>query len=149
MAVDPNWILIIVGALLVLLEVVLGGFAGFDLVLIGTCIALGGAAGLFAHDLRVGYAVGAVLGVLYIVVGRRWVRARMRRPSVRTNTDALIGQRGLVTGGIEQHAPGQVKIHGEVWRARSAEPETVRIEAGSEVVIDSVEGVTLIVRRPS
>ena len=146
---DPNWYLIIVGALLVLLEVVLGGFAGFDLVLIGTSIALGGAAGLFAHNLRVGYAVGAVLSVLYIALGRRWVRARMRRPSVPTNVDALIGQRALVTGAIAPHAPGQVSIHGEVWRARVPDAETVAIETGNEVVVESVDGVTLLVRRPS
>ena len=35
MSIDWNWALVVVGALLVLIEVALGGFAGFDLVLIG------------------------------------------------------------------------------------------------------------------
>lgn len=146
---DGNWVLIIVGALAVLTEVVLGGFAGFDLVLIGTCIAAGGAIGLACHDVRIGYAAGAALSVVYIVVGRRWVRARMRRPSVQTNTDALIGQRGLVTGEIAQHAPGQVRVDGQVWRAQGPDTETSPIRVGTEVVIESVNGVTLLVRRMS
>ncbi len=146
---DPNWWLIIIGAVLVLIEAALGGFAGFDLVLIGTCIMAGGAVGLFTHNLRVGYATGAILSLLYLVLGRRWVRARMKRPGVRTNTDALIGQRGLVTEAVALHAPGQVRLHGEVWRARPAESADGPLEPGTEVVIEGVDGVTLLVRRAS
>src|SRR5688572_12933060 len=41
-----NWVLIVSGALLVLVEVAFGGFAGFDLVLIGSAFLIGGGAGL-------------------------------------------------------------------------------------------------------
>ncbi len=149
MAVNWNWVLIIVGALLVLVEAALGGFAGFDLVLIGTSIAAGGALGLVVGSPQVGFIAAALLSVAYIVAGRRWVRARLRRPGVQTNTDALVGQRGLVTEPITPHAPGQIRVHGEVWRARPAEAETGAIEAGAEVTIESVDGVTLLVRRAS
>ena len=40
-----NWLLVVAGALLILVEVAFGGFAGFDLVLIGSAFVLGGGIG--------------------------------------------------------------------------------------------------------
>jgi len=90
-----------------------------------------------------------VLCLVYIAVGRRWVRARLKRPVVPTNTDALIGQRGLVTQTVSEHQPGQVSLRGEVWRARPAPGGPGTIETGIEVQIEGVDGVTLLVRRVS
>ena len=76
MSLDWNWLLIIGGALLVLVEVALGGFAGFDLVLIGSAFVVGGAIGLWLGNPAVGLIVAARrCASLYIVAGRRWVRA--------------------------------------------------------------------------
>jgi membrane protein implicated in regulation of membrane protease activity len=141
------WALIIGGALLVLVEVALGGFAGFDLVLIGSSCIVGGAVGLATASTTNGLLVASVLGVLYIAVGRRWVRKRLRHAPVPSNIDALIGQRGLVVAAISAHAPGQVRVRDEIWRARPATGQPDPVEAGSEVVVESVDGVTLIVRR--
>jgi membrane protein implicated in regulation of membrane protease activity len=142
-----NWALIIVGALLVLVEVAFGGFAGFDLVLIGSTFVVGGGAGLLAGSATTGVITASVLCVAYIVAGRRWVRDRIRRPHVVTNTDALIGQRGLVTTALSEHAPGQVRVRDEVWRARPASGQAGALEPGVEVTVEGVDGVTLIVRR--
>ncbi len=49
LSVGWNWALIVAGALLILVEVALGGFAGFDLVLIGSAFLLGGGIGLVLH----------------------------------------------------------------------------------------------------
>ena len=141
------WALIIGGALLVLVEVALGGFAGFDLVLIGSCCILGGLAGLLAGNTTAALVLASVLGVLYIAAGRRWVRQRIHRTHTPTNIDALIGQRGLVTAALSAHAPGQVRVRDEIWRARPAEGQPDTVEAGAEVVVERVDGVTLIVRR--
>jgi len=139
--------LIIVGALLVLIEVGLGGFAGFDLVLIGSSFVVGGAVGRFSGSAGAGLITASALCLGYIVAGRRFLRARLRRPHVPTNTDALIGQRGLVTAALTEHAPGQVRVRDEVWRARPATGQAGPFEPGSEVTVEGVEGVTLIVRR--
>jgi membrane protein implicated in regulation of membrane protease activity len=148
MNVPWNWVLIVVGALLVLLEVALGGFAGFDLVLIGSSFVLGGAIGLWTGSPTVGFAIAAVLCLAYIVAGRRWVRARMRHAGpLRSNTDAVIGQRGLVTTPVSAHEAGQVRVSGEVWRALPASGDAGPIEPGAEVTVESVDGVTLRVRR--
>ena len=93
---DWNWVLLIAGALLILLEVALGGFAGFDLVLIGSAFMMGGAFGMWVGDARTGLLVASGLCVLYVAFGRRWVRDRMKARTVPSNTDAVIGRRGIV-----------------------------------------------------
>ena len=147
MQVNWNWVLVVAGAVLVLLEVALGGFAGFDLVLIGSSFVLGGALGLALGSPVTGLVAASVLCLLYIAAGRRWVQGRLKRPGIHTNTDALIGQRALVTQALSAHAPGQVRLRDEVWRARPAAGEAAALEAGSEVIVEGVDGVTLLVRR--
>ncbi len=142
-----SWALVILGALFILIEVALGGFAGFDLVLIGSTFVAGGALGLALHDATIGLVAAGVLCVAYIAVGRRWVRARMRRPGLPSNTDALLGQRGRVVSALTVHDPGQVKVRDEVWRARPAPGQAEPIEPGTEVTVEGVDGVTLLVRR--
>jgi len=146
MSLDWNWVLVIVGALLILIEVALGGFAGFDLVLIGSSIAAGGAAGLAFSSRTVGLVTASALCVGYIAFGRRWVRKRMQARMVHTGTDALIGQKALVTVRIAEHEPGQIKVRDEVWRATAAPGVAGPFEAGVVVTVQGVEGVTLQVR---
>lgn len=141
-----NWVLVIVGALMILGEVALGGFAGFDLVLIGSTFLIGGGIGLFTHSGTVGLIVASVLCVLYVGIGRRYVRQRMRSPNVPTNTDALIGREGVVMNRIAPHEPGQVKVNDEVWRAATAPGVAQPFEAGQRVTVAAIDGVTLQVR---
>jgi membrane protein implicated in regulation of membrane protease activity len=146
MFVDWNWVLLIVGALLVLIEVALGGFAGFDLVLIGSAFALGGALGMLLGRPAVGFLVASALCLLYIAVGRRWVRARMLTRHTPTNVDALVGQSGLVTVRVAEHQPGQIKVRDETWRAIPAPGVTGPFESGAVITVTGVDGVTLQVR---
>ncbi len=141
-----NWVLIIGGALCVLAEVVMGGFAGFDLVLIGSAVAAGGFAGLIAGSPVIGSVAAAVLSLTYIALGRRWVQARLKIRHVATNADAVIGQRALVMQRIADHHPGQVKVKDEVWRAAPAHGAAGPFEPGAVVTVESVDGVTLLVR---
>src|SRR5690349_2826393 len=92
-----SWLLIIAGAVCILAEVAMGGFAGFDLILIGSAVALGGIVGLLAGNAVTGLIVAAVLSLLYIAAGRRWVRAHLQHKTVASNADALVGQSALVT----------------------------------------------------
>jgi membrane protein implicated in regulation of membrane protease activity len=143
---DLNWLLIIVGALLVLVEMALGGFAGFDLVLIGSAFVIGGGLGMALGNPMAGYIIAAALCIAYIVIGRNWVRDRMRTQSAVSNTDALIGQRALVLQRIGRHDAGQVKIDGQIWRATPAAGAGDTFEAGTEVTVASVDGVTVEVK---
>ncbi len=146
MALDWSWVLIVVGGLSILVEVAFGGFAGFDLVLIGSSFVIGGGIGLAARNPAAGALAAAALCAVYIAVGRRWVRRRMQHRSVASNVDALIGQRALVTVAMAEHQPGQVKVRDEVWRAVPADGAHGPFEAGAVVTVQGVDGVTLQVR---
>ena len=138
-----NWVLIIAGAVLVLLEVALGGFAGFDLVLIGSALVIGGALGLFRQSTR---------GLHRRRAGRRLHRvrpplgrARMRTHTVPSNTDALIGA-GPWSCSAWRATSGQVRVRDEVWRADAAPGVDRSLRARRRVTVDGVDGVTLQVR---
>lgn len=143
---DWNWVLLIAGACLVLVEVALGGFAGFDLVLIGSAFMLGGAVGLWLQDTNTGLIVAGVLCLAYLALGRRWVRRRIRSKHLPSNADALLGQSGVVVARIGEHEPGRVKVRSEEWLASPAAGVTGPLEPGTVVVVESVDGVTLRVR---
>lgn len=63
------------------------------------------------------------------------------QPERMTNSDSLIGKTGFVIEEVTDRS-GQIKIWGEVWTARSAAP----IAEGSKVVVEQIDGVSLIVR---
>ena len=145
---DFNWnaALVIVGALLILVEVALGGFAGFDLVLIGSAFLLGGALGLLFGSVPVGLTVASIACVIYIVAGRRLVRRRLAHATrTASNADALVGAQALVTERVAQHAPGQVRVRDEVWRAMPSDG-VGPFEPGAIVTVERIDGVTLQVR---
>jgi membrane protein implicated in regulation of membrane protease activity len=143
-----NWVLVIAGALLVLVEVAFGGFAGFDLILIGSAFLAGGAVGFVLHNPSLGLIVASILCALYIVVGRRWVRARFgRTTTVASNVDAVLGRQGVVVQRVAPHEAGQVRVGDEVWRAEVAPESGASFEPGTLVVVAGVSGVTLQVRR--
>lgn len=142
-----NWTLILAGAAMILLEVALGGFAGFDLVLIGAALALGGATGLYTGSLYAGSFVAGVLGAAWILVGRRAVRRHVTPASAHaSNADAVVGRRGLVVAPIAPHRPGRVRVGDEEWRAMAAEGAAGSFVEGAEITVSGVDGVTLLVR---
>lgn len=62
----------------------------------------------------------------------------------KTNVDAVIGRRGVVTQEIKPMYPGQVRVWGQDWTAvADVQGETIPVD--SEVVILRVEGVKLVV----
>jgi membrane protein implicated in regulation of membrane protease activity len=82
-------------------------------------------------------AVALVVDVLEVGVGL-WYSKR-RRATV--GTDALVGLTGVAVG--ELFPEGQVKVNGEIWRARCE----AGCDAGDTVVVRAVKGLTLEVER--
>jgi len=78
---------------------------------------------------------GGLLDIGESLLLLRWSRRR-RSP---VGAEALVGQRALVTSAT------QVRVAGELWEARSAEPLAV----GDEVEVLGVRGLTLEVSRRS
>lgn len=143
-----NWLLLIVGVAAFVVEVLLGAATGFDLALLGASLATGGAVGLLFGSTRVGLLAAGVLAFVYLAFLRRRIRARLVVTHQPSNADAVLGKTGVVLERIAPHAPGQVRVGDEVWRARlshDAEGEPAK-EPGTTVVVESIDGVTLNVR---
>jgi membrane-bound ClpP family serine protease len=66
--------------------------------------------------------------------------AAQRRPAV-SGTAAIIGATGRVLTPLTPGATGQVRVLGEIWRARATEP----IAVDAAVRVDDMDGLTLIV----
>jgi membrane protein implicated in regulation of membrane protease activity len=145
--VSVNWILIVAGALLVLLEVVLGAITGFDLLLIGTALLAGGILGLVLNSTSIGIAAAGVLALAYVFVGRKRIRQKFRRAGLPSNTDALLGRTVRIVEAIGPHHPGRVKLEGEEWRAELASERAGELPLGSNARVVRVDGVTVFVEQ--
>lgn len=147
-----NWGLIVAGAILIMVEVLLGAISGFDFLLIGSAILLGGVLGLLTHSSAIGLAAGGILSILYLLVGRRRVRNRLRRPGIPSNTDAVLGRTALVVTEITARQAGQIQLEGEEWRAlpdlgsiEDPPGGEIRFPAGASVRVSRIDGVTAYV----
>ena len=80
-------------------------------------------------------AVGAGLDIAETGLFIWW--SKRRKASV--GVDSLVGKMGVAVG--ELWPEGQVKIGGEIWRARCIGG----CDAGASVVVRAVEGLTLLV----
>jgi membrane-bound serine protease (ClpP class) len=67
-----------------------------------------------------------------------WIRF-LRRYRVTTGVEGMIGERGEVIARCDPL--GRVRVHGEIWRARSTETA----EVGTVVSVASIDGLTLLV----
>ncbi|MDE5984336.1 MAG: NfeD family protein [Eubacterium sp.] len=85
------------------------------------------------------------VSVLALVITRPFVKKFVSSKKQNTNYDRVIGQIGIVTEDIDNiNAVGQVKADGKIWTARSIDNSI--IPAGSEVIVDRIDGVKLIVK---
>ena len=85
-----------------------------------------------------------VLSTAGIVVSKVLLAKSNRGKDTRTNTEALIGERCVVTSRIDNFEDqGQVKIKGQYWTARGTGENDV-FEVGEALTVVSIEGVKLI-----
>lgn len=91
---------------------------------------------------------GFIVGTLIAFFGMRPVFMRCcdrGSKGVRTNMDALFGERGLVTQRIDNGSnAGRALIRGDDWRAVSVDGSI--LELGQQVEVVRVEGVKLYVK---
>ena len=86
----------------------------------------------------------ALLGIFLI---RRFVAKKLRVGEEKTNIEAIIGQKCVVTERIDNYAGcGQAKVNGQVWSARGCNDEDV-FEVGEILRIVAIEGVKIICKR--
>ena len=130
---------IIVGILLIIFELSIGVSEAFDVALVGTALIAGGLVGAATGSVSIMLIVAFVICVLWVIVGRKYLQARLRIDEYTTNADRALGSIGIVTESISVHEKGKVKIGDEIWLAEAAED----IPEGVEIVVENISGVTL------
>jgi membrane protein implicated in regulation of membrane protease activity len=136
-------IFIIVGVVMATLELIVGINTGLDLVVIGSTFIIGGFVGWIFHSWVLVLIITGIICVVYLAIGRRYVHRWTAVAKEKTNIDAIIGSSGIVIKNITDNTDGLVKVGKEEWRARSDE----YIEAGEEIIVRSISGVTLAVTK--
>jgi membrane-bound serine protease (ClpP class) len=89
--------------------------------------------------LRVIVPAVLTLAAIFLFLGRLALAAQRSRPV--TGAEGLVGERGSTLTVVDAAQPGQVRVHGEIWRATSAAP----LAAGRSVRVAAVNGLTLLV----
>jgi membrane-bound serine protease (ClpP class) len=97
------------------------------------------------RSLRLSWGVVAPLvGVVAVAaVALAWRAARASRLREATGREALLGMQAVVLTPLAAGDAGQVRILGEIWRAKSADARP--IAAGVEVRVVAIAGLTLTV----
>ena len=110
----------------------------------GALIAFG--AGLVGFGLGVQVGTFIVVSLLLLLLTRPLAVKYFNQERQKTNTESLIGQQALVTEDIDTiKAKGQVEIQGQIWSAKTDEPDGT-IPKNTVVVVNGIQGVKLIVR---
>ncbi len=99
---------------------------------------------LVGADLVWQFVAFAVVTVVGIFLLRDLVLKKISSSDSRTNIDAIIGEKCVVTERIDNFAGcGQAKVKGQIWSARGAHENDV-FEAGEVLTVVAIEGVKLI-----
>ena len=129
-------------AILLVVEAITAGlttiwFAG------GALIAF--CAGLVGFGLGVQVGTFIVVSLLFLLLTRPLAVKYFNQERQKTNAESLIGQQALVTEDIDTiKAKGQVEICGQIWSAKTDEPDG-KILKNTVVVVNGIQGVKLIV----
>ncbi len=97
----------------------------------------------FIKSFYLQFAIFVTLGLILMLITRPILMKKLTKPSVKTNIDRVIGMEGVVTEEITRLKIGEVKVDGKRWSAISSE----KLPVGSHVIIESIDGVKLIVRK--
>lgn len=136
-------LLIITGLIFIAIEIIIGAISGFDLLLIGVTLIIGGIFSQLTSSVEIGLITTILLSGLYIAIGRNVVKKMLAFKTKTTNIDSILGENAVVIKDITKHSAGQIKVDGEVWRAEADD----NISKGTVVMVQSVEGITLKVEK--
>ena len=89
----------------------------------------------------VGVALAVTIPFAFFAVFLMRLVLRSRQWKVSTGKEELLGEEGIVTTALPTGGDGMVRIHGELWRARSSVP----IADGKVVRVVRIDGLKLIV----
>jgi membrane-bound serine protease (ClpP class) len=136
-------LLMVLGVGLLLLELKVPSFGilgigGLVALLVGSVMVTSDVPGIAVSYRFIVPIVLAFAGIL-LVLGRLALNAQRLQPV--TGADGLLREQGLALTRIGPDQPGQINVHGEIWRATS--PGT--IAPGTRVRIVALDGLTMTV----
>lgn len=89
-------------------------------------------------------AVFVLSSGILIFATKPFVKKFTEKDTTKTNVFSLVGKKAIVIEDIDWvTGSGQIKLNGEVWSAKTK--EQVNISKGTEVEIESIEGVKAFV----
>lgn len=87
-----------------------------------------------------------IVSFITLVLTRPIAVKYLRKNTLKTNVDELIGKTAVITKPIiDENNIGEAKIEGEIWLAKSADGEMIK--EGESVKVVEVNGVKLIVKK--
>lgn len=87
--------------------------------------------------------VFVVVSIALVLSIRPLIKKFIKKDTVPTNVDTLIGKTGKLLTDITEDSNGTLKFKGVVWSANSSEP----LSAGTEVEVVEINGNTLKVKK--
>lgn len=88
-----------------------------------------------------------IVSIAGVVIGKTLLAKYKPQKDTKTNVEAIIGERCVVTEKIDTFAGcGQAKVKGQIWSARGVDDSDV-FEAGEILTIVAVEGVKIICKK--
>ena len=97
----------------------------------------------FIESFYILFEVFVLLGLVLMILTRPILVRKFKRKNVKTNSDRVLGMEGVVTEEINKLKIGEVKVDGKRWSAISDE----KIEVGTTIIVESIDGVKLVVRK--
>ena len=135
------YVWLILAGIFVIGEVLTAGFLIFWLSL-GSLIAM--VVSFFTDNIIIQTTVFLISSVILILATKPLVKKFANTETVKTNAEAIIGKKGLVTKDINSiNSTGQVKIEGELWSAIGI--NDMDIPKDTEVEVNEIKGVKVVV----
>ncbi len=131
---------LIAGFLLIAAEVL---STDFVLIMLGMGALVAAGAAALGASIWLEVAAFAGTSIALIVLARPMIKRRLHTAQVRTNVDALVGDRAVVVSRVDAHG-GKGKLRGALWSAR-AFSETEVLEPGQAVTVMKISGATAVV----
>ncbi len=130
-----------------ILVVVLGIFEAATVNLVSIWFVFSGIVALLLslviESFAIQFSVFVLLGVIFMLLIKKYLEPKVMVEKERTNLDRIIGMKGVVTEDIDEIDGGEVKVDGKKWSAFSQES----LKKGEYVKILKMRGVKLEVKR--
>ena len=97
----------------------------------------------FVESFYIQFVVFVLLGLILMVITRPILIKKFGKKDIKTNLDRVLGMDGVVTEEISKFKIGEVKVDGKRWSAISDQ----KISIGTTIIVESIDGVKLVVRK--